>query len=191
MEELAERTGGRAFSNTNDLTGAIAKAVEDAETTYTLGFYPEAESLDGKFHELKIHLKRSGLEVRYPRGYFALNDAAAAALEGQDRVRRTIESPLESSSIHVVVRLDRTPESLRIAGSIDLADLQLTHDQSTWKGAVDVDFVHRKGDSPHGRTIREEVEYPTLLDFPAPILRAYPKETVMLRSLRRSPNSVC
>ena len=28
-----------------------------------------------------------------------------------------------------------------------------------------------------------EVEYPTLLDFPAPVLRAYPKETVIAEKL--------
>src|SRR5207237_10813671 len=28
-----------------------------------------------------------------------------------------------------------------------------------------------------------EIEYPTLLDFPAPVLRAYPKETVIAEKL--------
>ena len=35
------------------------------------------------------------------------------------------------------------------------------------------------------------VEYPTLLDFPAPVLLAYPKETLLQRNWRRSPNSDC
>jgi hypothetical protein len=30
-----------------------------------------------------------------------------------------------------------------------------------------------------------DVEYPSLLDFPAPMLRAYPKETVVPRNLKR------
>src|SRR6202023_1796025 len=40
MQMLADRTGGKAFINTNDLRGAIRKAIEDAEVTYTIGFYP-------------------------------------------------------------------------------------------------------------------------------------------------------
>ena len=47
MEELASRTGGKAFYNTNDLKKAIHDAIDDASTTYTLGFYPKDEEYDG------------------------------------------------------------------------------------------------------------------------------------------------
>src|SRR5262249_7052829 len=43
MQILAERTGGRAYYNTNDLEGAVRSAVADARVTYTLGFYPASE----------------------------------------------------------------------------------------------------------------------------------------------------
>lgn len=36
-----------------------------------------------------------------------------------------------------------------------------------------------------------EVEYPTLLDFPAPTLWAYPKETVIAEKLEALTNSAC
>ncbi|MGC1484261.1 MAG: VWA domain-containing protein, partial [Candidatus Acidiferrum sp.] len=74
MRTLADETGGRAFVNTNDLTGAIRDAIEDSAVTYTLGFYIDSGSLDGKFHELKVQVHRSGLNLRYPKGYFALKD---------------------------------------------------------------------------------------------------------------------
>ena len=38
MNELASRTGGRAYYNTNDLAKAIHEAVDDSRVTYTLGF---------------------------------------------------------------------------------------------------------------------------------------------------------
>ncbi len=75
MQTLAEATGGRAYVNGNDLTGAIRAAINDGEVTYTLGFYLDAASLDGKFHELKVRVKRASLDVRTQRGYFALKDA--------------------------------------------------------------------------------------------------------------------
>jgi hypothetical protein len=53
MEELASRTGGRAYYNTNDLAKAINEAVDDSRVTYTLGFYPIAEKFDGKFHGIR------------------------------------------------------------------------------------------------------------------------------------------
>lgn len=60
MRTLAEETGGRAFVNTNDLTGAIRQAVDDGAVTYTLGFYPDPDSLDGTFHKLKVRVLHHG-----------------------------------------------------------------------------------------------------------------------------------
>jgi VWFA-related protein len=77
MQVLAEQTGGRASANSNDLETAIKSAIDDGAVTYTLGFYLDADSLDGKFHELKVHVKQHGLEVRTQRGYFALKAAAS------------------------------------------------------------------------------------------------------------------
>jgi len=47
MQKLADETGGRAFVNTNDLTGTIRHAVEDFTATYTLGFYIDSDSSTG------------------------------------------------------------------------------------------------------------------------------------------------
>lgn len=35
MNDMADDTGGRAFVNTNDLTGAVRQAIEDSAITYT------------------------------------------------------------------------------------------------------------------------------------------------------------
>ena len=68
MQDMAEDTGGRAFVNTNDLTGAIREAIEDSVATYTLGFYIDNDSIDGKFHEIKLEVKRKGVILHYPEG---------------------------------------------------------------------------------------------------------------------------
>ncbi|MGH9728471.1 MAG: VWA domain-containing protein, partial [Candidatus Acidiferrales bacterium] len=142
MQKLAEETGGQAFVNTNDLTGAIRKAVEDSAVTYTLGFYVNTDSLDGKFHEVKVEVNRKGLTLRYPRGYFALRDAPATKDQNQIRVMTAIQSPIESSSIPVQVnvgRLDRTPpSSYGFSGSIDVHHLRLAQNGGFRTGAIDV-----------------------------------------------------
>ena len=99
MQTLADETGGRAFVNTNDLTGAIRDAVEDSAVTYTLGFYIDSDSLDGKFHELKVQIHRSGLNIRYPKVYFALKDTSATQDERHNNFLIAIKSPLDSSAI--------------------------------------------------------------------------------------------
>ncbi|MGC2529818.1 MAG: VWA domain-containing protein [Candidatus Acidiferrum sp.] len=147
MRELADETGGRAFVNTNDLTGAIRDAVEDSAVTYTLGFYINSDSLDGKFHELKVKAKRSGLQLRYPKGYFALKENAATQDEGQNNLVAALRSPLESASIPVQVRVVRVeqplPHCLSLFGLIDIRNLRLEQTGAVRKGAVEVATIEQ------------------------------------------------
>jgi hypothetical protein len=141
MEKIADETGGRAFVNTNDITGAIRKAVEDSAVTYTLGFYIDSDALDGKFHELKVEVKRGGLTVRYPKGYFAFADAAPTKNEDQARLFTAERSPIDSSSIPLeasVDRVDQPPDWLKVSCSIDAHDLHLASSGGLRKGSVDV-----------------------------------------------------
>ena len=41
MNTFAERTGGKAFYNTNDIHGAVRKAIDDSSVTYVLGLLPD------------------------------------------------------------------------------------------------------------------------------------------------------
>jgi VWFA-related protein len=141
MQTLADETGGRAFVNTNDLTGAIRTAIEDGAVTYTLGFYVDSDSLDGKFHELKVRVRRPGLEVRTEQGYFALKDMAGNGTASQFTV--PMISPLESSAIHMLARLQRVGGRLSISGSLDLRDLHLEQTDDVSKGVVQIYVVQQ------------------------------------------------
>ncbi|HUJ31005.1 MAG TPA: VWA domain-containing protein [Candidatus Acidoferrum sp.] len=141
MQKVAEETGGQAFVNTNDLTGAIRKAIEDSAVTYTLGFYINRDSLDGKFHEIKVEVRGKGLSVRYPKGYFALSDTAPTKDEDQRRLITAVQSPIESSSIPLlatVERVEQPPHWFKVACTIDAHDLSLVESGGLRKGAVKV-----------------------------------------------------
>jgi hypothetical protein len=142
MQDMADDTGGRAFVNSNDLTGAVRQALEDSEVTYTFGFYIDRASIDGKFHELKVEVKRKGLTVRYPKGYFAFEDAPATRDQKRNNLMAALRSPIESSAIPVQVSVDRVeqplPHCLSVFGSIDIHNLRLAQNGAVRKGAVDV-----------------------------------------------------
>ncbi|MGC1415591.1 MAG: VWA domain-containing protein [Candidatus Acidiferrum sp.] len=156
MQKMAEETGGRAFVNTNDLTGAIRDAVEDSAVTYTLGFYIDSDSLDGKFHELKVKVKRPGLDVRYPKGYFALKDAPATKDELHNSLVAAIRSPLDASAIPLQIKVDRVnqpaPNSLLLLGSINIHDLQLAKQGETRTGVLDITVLEQ---DQTGKVVRE------------------------------------
>ncbi|MHB8755971.1 MAG: VWA domain-containing protein [Candidatus Acidiferrales bacterium] len=156
MQKVADETGGQAFVNTNDITGAIRKAIEDSAITYTLGFYISRDSLDGKFHRVKVEVKRKGLTVRYPKGYFAFPHAAPTKNAEQRMVATAVQSPIESSSIPVQIkagRLDRIlPSSYGFSGSIDIHHLRLVRDGGLRTGAVGILTVEQ---DETGKVLRE------------------------------------
>lgn len=68
---LAERTGATAFVNTNTPEKALRQVIKDASAFYLLGYASTRNPADGKFHQIKVRVKRSGVDVRARKGYWA------------------------------------------------------------------------------------------------------------------------
>jgi hypothetical protein len=142
MQILAEKTGGKAFYNTNDIRGAMRKALEDAEVTYTVGFYPTSEDLDNKFHELKVKVERKGVEVRHRKGYFASEEKLPTEQQMSESLRDTMSSGLDASAIVLTARINVVdkpqPGSLQLLIAVDIASLPLDHVQDRWSGQAEI-----------------------------------------------------
>ena len=70
MQQIAEATGGRAFVNTNGLKEAVASAVEDGVSYYTVGYEPSKQP-DGQFRKIQLSLDNANYNLAYLRGYYA------------------------------------------------------------------------------------------------------------------------
>ncbi len=152
---VAERTGGKAFHNTNDITGAIKKAVEDAKVTYTIGFYPEDAKWDGQFHQLKLQCKRSGVNIRYRPGYFASSVPPAQTTRRYNTVQQAIQANTNLNEVGFTVQL--MPKESEVAAKvvIDPANLTLTEQDGKWVGAVQ--FLALGGNAEKGQFDAEKV----------------------------------
>ena len=150
MQILADGTGGRAFYNTNDLEGAIRKAVDDSAVTYTLGFYSSSDDWDGKFHKLKVEVKRKGVDVRYRKGYLAIKDQAPTEKQRNAQLREAVTSPIEATAIAINARTDPSDKpdqgTLRLITQIFGQDITLQPEGERWVGTVDMVFVQRAAD---------------------------------------------
>jgi|SRR5580658_2053981 VWFA-related protein len=73
LQDIAAETGGKAYTNQNEIKDGIALAVADEDASYSLGYYPENKKWDGNFRNIKVKLDRGDTEVRYRKGYFALD----------------------------------------------------------------------------------------------------------------------
>jgi VWFA-related protein len=84
QQTITEDTGGELY-RTNDLKIPFAKAIKAASAVYLLGYTKDAPG-DGRFHQIKVNLKRRGLEVRARSGYWA------PSTEEVERARATAEA---------------------------------------------------------------------------------------------------
>lgn len=70
LQTLARKTGGLYFSNIDAYEKNLDRVQAVTGTFYVLG-YPVREEWDGRFHQVKVEVKRKGCEVRTPGGYFS------------------------------------------------------------------------------------------------------------------------
>ena len=70
LESLAIDTGGEYF-NSNDYRRALNRVVTQSSAYYLIGYSPPQQRFDGKYHKIKVRVKKSGLEVRARNGYWA------------------------------------------------------------------------------------------------------------------------
>ena len=70
MQEIAERTGGKAFYNRNEVGDAIIESMDDGTTYYTLAYSPDNHNWNGKFRRIGIKNKRARRKTPLSPGIF-------------------------------------------------------------------------------------------------------------------------
>jgi hypothetical protein len=102
MSVIAEKTGGHAFFNSNDLSGVAGKALGDAASYYEIAYVPSHREFDGKYHEIRVKLDVPGVKTSYRTGYFA-----------DDPKRQPKKAKVETDPLKAVLQ-DAAPESGQI-----------------------------------------------------------------------------
>jgi VWFA-related protein len=94
---LAEETGGRATIGRDAFEAGLVEMVRDSSAYYLLGYSARAGN-DGKFHEIKVRVRRKGVDVRARKGYWAMSaeDALRAAMPPTPEVDPLIVETLGS-----------------------------------------------------------------------------------------------
>ena len=98
--DLSGLTGGRAIVNANDPESHLRQMLVDTGAYYLLGYTSTESPRDGKFHEITVHVKRRGIEVRARKGYWAFSteDAARAARPDRPPLSSGMASALASAA---------------------------------------------------------------------------------------------
>src|SRR3954453_15074581 len=80
LHVLADNTDGRAIINRNDLAVGMKQIIRDSSGYYLLGYSSSLAPTDGKFHNIKVNVKRKGVEIRARKGYWAYSSDDVARI---------------------------------------------------------------------------------------------------------------
>lgn len=101
---LAPVTGGRAFTNRNDVDTQIVTSIDEGASYYTLAYVPRGADADSpKYRHIRVEVRRPGLSVMTRDGYFPVTSAqppsneVAAAAKAQTR---DIQSELVNAALN-------------------------------------------------------------------------------------------
>jgi hypothetical protein len=142
MERIATSTGGKAYYNTNDLNGAMQRAIHDGANYYTIAYAPTSKKMDGSYRQIDVRLTSGRYKLAYRRGYNADNVPAPDAKGAHDPLAPLLHYGLPAASgvlfgAQATVTNQKSPDG-KTAG-----------ENSALKGPVArhvVEFIIRAGD---------------------------------------------
>jgi VWFA-related protein len=142
---FADLTGGRAFHDTNDISGAIHSVLDDSRVTYTLTYYPNHNQWNGQFREIKVKVDHPGVEVRSRTGYFASTDPVVSPQDKEEIMVDAAKNSLESTALGMDVHADPADvpgaRQIKTLVRIDPSQLQLAKAGDHWTDSIDIKWV--------------------------------------------------
>jgi len=125
LRDLAVATDGVAVVNTSDLDAGMRRVTDDLSSYYLLSYYSSGK-LDGKFHSIRVRVKRPGVQVRARRGYLAASAAeltrarSAPAAPAPGAAAQTAALATAVNSLAASAR----PAAVRVMTAVSPADPQ-------------------------------------------------------------------
>jgi VWFA-related protein len=99
MYAMAEDTGGEAFVNTNGLTQAVTKAIEEGSNYYTLTYSPANLQWDERFRKIKVKVGEPGVQLTYRNGYYAVDPNDRNKLNSQGAATTLLQTNTMSAAM--------------------------------------------------------------------------------------------
>jgi VWFA-related protein len=144
MDLLAQRTGGHAYYNTNDIKGAIRRTIRDSQFTYTIGYYPDHGNWNGQYHAIELRTKKAGLLLRYRKGYFALADPPENQAATHYALQAAVWSPVDATSLGIAARVEAIYSATRkldLRVKVETGELRLTEAEGRRRGSIDAVYL--------------------------------------------------
>ncbi len=146
MREIAAQTGGKAYVNQNEIKDGIALAASDEKASYSLGYYPENKKWDGKLRNIKIKLAQGDTQLRYRKGYFAIEPGPTKEHNFEQDVAAALQVDVPSTQISFRAQAKPTdPGKMRVVFLVDAHTL--TAEDSSGSKKMNINFYASVYDS--------------------------------------------
>ncbi|MBV9075203.1 MAG: VWA domain-containing protein [Acidobacteria bacterium] len=159
LTTLAGDTGGKAFLDSNDLSGVFSAVQRDTSAYYVLAYRSTNPDMNGKFRHVKVVVKRPDLKLEYRNGYYGPKDYAHFNKEDREQQmldELTSDLPDVDVALYIAAayfRLDDAhyyiPVSLIVPGSQIPFVTEKDKDKATIDiiGVVQDEFKHAIGNA--------------------------------------------
>jgi VWFA-related protein len=123
FRQMAKRTGGRAYTDINDILGSLKDVTEGAQSSYTIAYYAPNPSDDGKYRRIDVRLKTRGLTASHREGYYAIAADDLRQTDPEKAMLAAARDPLDSAVVGIDAHLHRAATGPRIQARIHTAEL--------------------------------------------------------------------
>ncbi len=152
LNEFADVTGGRRTAG-RDIGSALAQAMEDARTSYQIGYYAPPHNWDGKFHKIRVVCKRKGVRIQAKSGYYAW--PSPPGVESEQAMAPIVAAQFDAAEIGLRGTLERDPKdktSGQLHAYIDAHDIAFVKNGNYYDGQLRISITGYTADSQVDRS---------------------------------------
>lgn len=104
LTTLAADTGGRAFTDSNDVGEAFTRAQRDLSAYYLIGYASANTAKDGRFRKIAVKVSRRNVRIEARPGYYAERDFAHTNRQDREAMLdEQLNAPVSLTDLPLVV----------------------------------------------------------------------------------------
>ncbi len=151
MSTLSSDTGGKAFFDSNDFSGAFRRIQADTAAYYIVGYRSTDTRRDGTWRRLTIKVDRKDVKLEYRPGYYAPADFRHSNKEQREQeLEDELASPLPATDIEVYLQawyFQQSPGRFYIPVSLVVPGSQIPFVQGGDRDKASLDILGQIRDS--------------------------------------------
>lgn len=151
MSTLSSDTGGKAFFDSNDFSGAFQRIQNDTAAYYILGYHSTDTRRDGTWRRLTIRIDRRAVKLEYRPGYYAPADFHHSNREQREQeLEDELAGPLPATDIEVYLQawyFEQNPGRFYVPVSLVVPGSQIPFVQGGDRDKTTLDILGQIRDS--------------------------------------------